>query len=69
MIVLCSKAAMQSNALGPLQKYMGKSEEVPSVNSFIYANFNYCLLVWHFSTCELIRKIEKNPKTLPENSP
>ena len=32
------------------------------VNSFIYANFNYCPLVWHFSTCESIRKIEKIQK-------
>ena len=32
------------------------------VNSFIYANFNYCPLVWHFSTCESIRKIEKMQK-------
>ena len=55
---LHSKAVMQLqlNALGRLQK-------VAVVNSFIYANFNYCpLLVWHFSTCELIRKIEKIQK-------
>ena len=32
------------------------------VNGFIYANFNYCPLVWHFSTCESIRKIEKIQK-------
>ena len=38
---------------------MGKSEKVTIVNSFIYANFNYCPLAWHFSTCESIRKIEK----------
>ena len=37
-------------------------KKVPIVNSFIYANFNYCLLVWHFSTCESIRKIEKIQK-------
>ena len=59
---LCSKAAMQLNALGRLQKYMGKSEKVEIVNSFVYANFNYCPLVWHFSTCESIRKIEKIQK-------
>ena len=59
---LCSKAAMQLNALGRLQKYMGKPEKVTIVNSFIYADFNYCPLVWHFSTCELIRKIEKIQK-------
>ena len=34
-------------------------EKVAIVNSFIYANFNYCPLVWHFSTCELIRKSGK----------
>ena len=50
---------MQLNALGRLQKYMGKSEKVAIVNSFIYANFNYCPLIWHFSTYKLIRKIEK----------
>ena len=59
---LCSKAAIQLNALGRLQKYMGKPEKVAIVNSFIYANFNYCPLVWHFSTCESIRKIEKIQK-------
>ena len=41
---------------------MGKSEKVAIVNGFIYANFNYCPLVWHFSTCESIRKIEKIQK-------
>ena len=55
---LCSKAAMQLNALGQLQKYIGKLEEISIVNSFIYANFNYCPLAWHFATCEPIRKIK-----------
>ena len=53
---------IQLNALSRLQKYMGKPEKVAIVNSFIYANFNYCPLVWHFSTCESIRKIEKIQK-------
>ena len=53
---------MQLNALGRLQKLMGKPEKVAIVNSFIYANFNYCPLVWHFSTCESIRKINKIQK-------
>ena len=53
---------MQLNALGRLQKYVGKPEKVATVNSFIYANFNYCPLAWHLSTCELIRKIEKIQK-------
>ena len=41
---------------------MGKSEKATIVNSFIYANFNYYPLVWHFSTCESIRKIDKIQK-------
>ena len=41
---------------------MGKPAKVAIVNSFIYANFNYCLLVWRFNTCGSIRKIEKIQK-------
>ena len=54
------KLKWQLNALGRLQKYMGKPEKVAIVNNFIYANFNYWPLVWHFSTCELIRKMRKS---------
>ena len=59
---LCSKAAMQLNALVRLQKYMGKSEKEAIINSCILSNFNHCLLVWHFSFCESIRKMEKIQK-------
>ena len=38
--VLCSKAAMQLNALSRLQKYMGKSEKEAIINSFILSKFN-----------------------------
>ena len=27
--------------------------------SFVYSNFNNCPLVWHFSSCESLQKIEK----------
>ena len=43
--ILCSKAAMQLNALSRLQKYMGKSEKEAIIKSFILSNFNYCPLV------------------------
>ena len=36
--ILCSKAAMQLNALRRLQKYMGKSEKEAIINSFILSN-------------------------------
>ena len=62
---LCSKAAMQLNALGRLQKYMRKPEKFAILNSFKFANFNYYPLAWHFSTCESIRKIEKIQNCCP----
>ena len=40
--VLCSKAAMQLNALSRLQKYMGKSEKEAIINSFI---LSYSIIV------------------------
>ena len=63
MSICVPKAAMQLNALGELQKYMEKPEKKKeNLNSFIYANSNYCPLIWYFSTCELIRKIVKTQK-------
>ena len=41
---------------------MGKSEKEAIINSFILSTFNYCPVVWHFSSCESIRKIEKIKK-------
>ena len=49
-------------ALSTLQKYMGKSEKEAIIDSFILSNFSYCPLVWHFSFCDSIRKIEKIQK-------
>ena len=60
--ILCSKAAVQLHAYSRLQKYMGKAEKEAIINSFFLPNFNYCPLVWHFSSCESIRKIEKIQK-------
>ena len=36
-----------------------KPKQIAIVNSCIYATFNYFPLVWHLSTCESIRQIEK----------
>ena len=60
--ILCSKGAMQLNALSRLLKYRGKSEKEAIINSLILSNFSYCLLVWHLSSCESIRKGEKIQK-------
>ena len=39
---LCSKAAMQLNAICRLAKFMGNKEIIAMINSFVYSNFNYC---------------------------
>ena len=54
---LCSKAAMQLNALRSTSEIYGKTWK-----SFVYASFNFCPLVWHFSTCQLIPEIKKIDK-------
>ena len=59
---LCSKAAMQLNALGRLQKYMGKPEKVAIVNSF----FMQVLTIAHWSGILVIvnrsEKLRKSKK-------
>ena len=60
MSICVPNAAMQLNALGLLQKDIGKPEKIAIVNSFVYANFNYCPLVWCFSTCEWSDKLKKS---------
>ena len=34
-------------------------EKEASVNTFVYSNFNYCSLVWHFTTKKSTNKTEK----------
>ena len=51
---------MQLNALGQLYKNMGKPEKIPFVNSFIYANFNNCPLVWHLVLANRSEKLRKS---------
>ena len=44
---LFNKAGNQLNAIGKIQKLSFKEKEV-LLNSLLYSNFNYYLLVWHF---------------------
>ena len=53
------QASLQLNAIGRLKHYLGKKESNKViVNSFIHSNFNYCPLVWYFSSYKALRKIE-----------
>ena len=56
---LCNKASNQLNAVGRIQKSMGFKEKVVLLNSFVYSNFNYYPLVWHFCSSKYLYKIEK----------
>ena len=51
---LCNKTSNQLNAIGRIQKFMGFKEKEVLLNSFVYSNFNYWPLVWHF--CSYIFK-------------
>ena len=58
IFTLCNTASIHLNAIGRLKHYLGKKELEVIINSFIYSNFNYCRLVWHFSSCKALRKRE-----------
>ena len=55
---LYNKSAGQLNALIRLNRYLGFEEKKILINSFIYGNFNYCPLVWHFCSKNSLSKIE-----------
>ena len=56
---LCNKASNQLNAIGRIQKFMGFKEKEVLLNSFVYSNFNYCPLIWHFYSSKFLYKIKK----------
>ena len=56
---LCKKASMQLNEINRLQRFMGKEQKEALINSFIFSDFNYCALVWHFCSCKSSQNIEK----------
>ena len=56
---LCRKAASQLNVLIRLKQFIGFNERKILVQSFVYSNFNYCPLVWYFSSARSLQKIEK----------
>ena len=55
---LCKKASAQLNALFRLNFVLTKKAKNILIQSFIFSNFNYCPLVWHFSSSKSIQKIE-----------
>ena len=56
------KAGSQLNAIGRLRKYIGFPEKKALIEAFVYSNFNYCPLVWHFTSMRSTNKIESIQK-------
>ena len=56
---LCRKSASQLNALCRLKSFLNTNQRKILVNSFIYSNYNYCPLVWHFCSKKSMNKIER----------
>ena len=56
---ICRKAAGQLNALKRLGSFIPFETRRVLADSFILSNFNYCPLVWYFSTAKQYQKIEK----------
>ena len=54
----CNKSAGQLNALCRIGHSIGFEERKILISSFIFANFNYSSLVWHFSSKISINKCE-----------
>ena len=56
---ICKKASGQLNALKHLSPHLTYKSRKAAVDAFILSNFNYCPLVWYFSTARELQKIER----------
>ena len=56
---ICRNSSRQHNALKRPGFYIPLDTCKILINSFIISNFNYCPLVWHFSTAKQLHKIKK----------
>ena len=59
---LCNNSAGQLNAVNRFNRYLGFEKKKLLINSFIYSNFNYCLLVWRVCSKNSLNKIENVEK-------
>ena len=59
---ICRSAANQLNALIRLKNYLSFNAKRVLISSYIISNFNYCPLVWMFSTAKSLNKIDSLQK-------
>ena len=55
---ICKSASNQHKPLIRLKHLLGFEERMVAVNTFVLSNFNYCFLVWNFSSAQSLKKIE-----------
>ena len=55
---ICKKAAAQLNAIYRLKNFLSIKAKSILIQSFVFANFNYCPLVWNFSSFKSLKKVE-----------
>ena len=56
---ICKSTARQLNALLRLKPYLTFEARKTLIQNFVYSNFNYCPLVWNFTSAKAINKIER----------
>ena len=61
---ICKSASNQLNALTRLKHLLGFKERKVLVNTFVMSNFNYCSLVWNFSSAQSLKKSKTYKKVL-----
>ena len=53
---LVKKASNQLNVISRIQKFMGFKEKEILLKYFVYSNFNYCPLMWHFRSAKSAKR-------------
>ena len=59
---ICRSAANQHHALIRPRMFLNFEAKKTLINSYFYWNFNYCLLVWTFSSAKTLNKVESLQK-------
>ena len=59
---ICRSTANQLNALIRLKRFLAFEKKKTLINSYFYSNFNYCPLVWMFSSTKSLNKVESLQK-------
>ena len=57
---ICKKASRQLNILKRIGKYLTKLGRLTIYYPYIFSNFNYCPVTWHFCSEQNTNKMEKN---------